>query len=135
MLKLKEDLTLIVNDEIHNVKSYQKRSKLWFDLEDVCEALSIEDDEKILDILFANWWVGKLYKEDTHYTDSTLPPDVILIPEEGLYAAICHKGIPKNYDHVDWIIPTKMDLTAENNLMINNQQGVKITERPRIYRP
>jgi len=134
MIKLKEDLTLIVDDEIHEVKSYQKRSQLWFDLEDVCEALSIEDDDKILDILFTNWWVGKLYKEDTHYTDSTLPPDVILIPEEGLYASICHKGIPKNYDHVDWIIPTKMDLEAEDNFIIKSQQGVKIKESPLIYR-
>ena len=135
MLKLKEDLTLIVDDEIHEVKSYQKRSQLWFDLEDVCEALSIEDDDKILDILFANWWVGKLYKENTHYTDRTLPQDVILIPEEGLYAAICHKEIPKNYDRVDWILPTKTDLEAEDNFIIKSQQGIKITERPRIYRP
>ena len=39
MLKLKEYLTLIVDDEIHEVKSYQKRSQLWFDLEDICLSL------------------------------------------------------------------------------------------------
>lgn len=134
MIKIKEDLTLIVDDEIHSVKSYQKRSQLWFDLEDVCKALSIEDDDKILDILFTNWWVGKLYKEDTHYTDSTLPPDVILIPEEGLYAAICHKEIPKNYDQVDWIIPSKKELADDDNLMMSSQKAIKITESPLIYR-
>ena len=134
MHKLKEHLTLIVDDEIHEVKSYQKRSQLWFDLEDICEALNIEDDDKILDILFTNWWVGKLYKENTHYSDSTIPPDVILIPEEGLYAAICHKEIPKNYDQVDWILPTKVELEDDDNLLIKSHQPIEITESPLLYR-
>ena len=129
-LKLNEDLKLIVDGEIHKIDTYQKRSKLWFDLEEVCKALNIKDFQVLIDVLSANWWIGKLYRKNKEYNIHNIPYDVILIPEAELYTAFCHKKVPKNYENIDWEIPKKVEFSE---FVMNNQKVIEIIEEPDIY--
>jgi len=129
-LKLNEDLKLIVDGEIHKIDTYQKRSKLWFDLEEVCKALNIKDFHILIDVLSADWWIGKLYRKNKEYNIHNIPYDVILIPEAELYTAFCHKEVPKNYENIDWEIPKKVDFSE---FVMNNQKVIEIIEEPDIY--